>query len=91
MGGEGDRNNIPHISFFLSQSYSWDAMLLHTKVKLERLSDKTKYDFFEASLRGGICQASLRHSVANNPYQGEGNWDPLQAIKYLVQYDANNL
>jgi hypothetical protein len=66
-------------------------MLLHTKVKLERLSDKTKYDFFEASLRGGICQASLRHSVANNPYQGEGNWDPLQAIKYLVQYDANNL
>ncbi|XP_055377147.1 uncharacterized protein LOC129609241 [Condylostylus longicornis] len=69
-------------------SYTWDAMLKFTNVKLELLTDIDMLLFIERGIRGGLTQVSKRHSIANNPYLPE--YDSSVPNKYLMYWDINN-
>lgn len=70
-------------------SYSWDCMLKLTNVQIKLLTDIDMVLFVEEALRGGICQCSLRHCVANNKYMKD--FDKNQPSNYLMYFDVNNL
>jgi hypothetical protein len=54
-------------SFYVSApSFSFDAMLLMTEVKLELLSDSEQYSFFEKGMRGGVSSIYKRLATANS-------------------------
>ena len=71
-------------------SYSWDAMLHHTKIELELLTDYEMLCMVEAG-RGGISVISHRYAKANNPYLGEDKYDPNLVNSYIIYLDSNNL
>ncbi|XP_048479424.1 uncharacterized protein LOC119694216 [Plutella xylostella] len=75
--------------YLTSPGLSWDAMLLHTKVKLELISDSNMYEMIEKGIRGGLAQCSLRHAKANNMYVPD--FDDTKSLSYLVYLDCNNL
>ncbi|EGT57546.1 hypothetical protein CAEBREN_30406 [Caenorhabditis brenneri] len=75
--------------YYTSPGLAWDAMLLKTGVKLQTIKDVEMYNFIEKGIRGGMCNAMLRHSKANNKYMSDYNPDELS--KYLLYLDANNL
>ena len=70
-------------------SYSFDAMLRYTKVKLELLSEPDMYLFMENSIRGGTSYIAKRYAQANNPYMTD--YDPAKEDVTLLYVDANNL
>ncbi len=71
-------------------SYSWDACLKYTDVKLELITDPEIHLFIESSIRGGISTVTHRHARANNPYLGP-DYDPSKPHSYIMYLDANNL
>ena len=76
--------------YYTSPGLSWDALLKHSGVKLELLTDPDILLLFEKGIRGGISMISNRFGKANNKYMG-GKYDPSQPSKYLAYLDANNL
>ena len=40
-------------------------MIKLTKIELKNVSDSDMHIFFEKEMRGGICYAAKKHSVAN--------------------------
>ena len=76
--------------YYTSPGSSWDALLKHSGVKLELLTDPDKLLLFEKWIRGGISMIPNRFGKANNKYMGE-KYDRLRPSKYLVYLDANNL
>ena len=76
--------------YYTSPGLSWDALLKHSEVKLELLTDPDKLLLFEKGIRGGISMTPNRFGKANNKYMGE-KYDPSQPSKYLTYLDANNL
>ena len=63
---------------YTAPGFFWQAMLKMTGVKLELLTDPTKYTFFEKSIRGGVSVISGRQGEQplherSRPYQK----DPL--------------
>ena len=76
--------------YYTSPGLSWDALLKHSEVKLELLTDPDKLLLFEKGIRGGISMISNRYGQANNKYMEE-KYDPFQPSKYLAYLDANNL
>ena len=75
--------------YYTSPGLSWDALLKHTSMKLELLTDYNMYLFIEKGIRGGISTEMRRYSKANNPYLNDFN--PEQEISYIPYLDANNL
>src|SRR5690606_18620531 len=69
--------------------FSWNAALKLTKVKLDLVTDPDMYLFIENSIRGGICQQSLRHIRANNLHCPDFN--PLEDESHILYVDANSL
>ncbi|KAG5314524.1 SETMR methyltransferase, partial [Acromyrmex insinuator] len=57
---------------------TWDAMLKHTRIKFELLTNIDMIIFIE---RGGLSQYSSRYAQTNNKY----------IHSYLMYYDVNNL
>ena len=53
---------------YTSASFFWSCMLKSTGVKLELLTDPTKYAFFEKTIRGGVSVVSNRFADVNNKY-----------------------
>ena len=76
--------------YYTSPGLSWDALLKHSGVKLELLTDPDILLLFEKGIRGGISMISNRFGKANNKYMGE-KYEPSQPSKYLAYLDANNL
>ena len=54
--------------YYTSPGLSWDALLKHTKIKLELPTDYNMYLFIEKGMRGGIFTEMQRYSKDNNPY-----------------------
>uniref|UniRef100_A0A1I7TZ65 DNA-directed DNA polymerase n=1 Tax=Caenorhabditis tropicalis TaxID=1561998 RepID=A0A1I7TZ65_9PELO len=75
--------------YYTSPGLAWDAMLFKTGVKLQTIKDIEMYNFIEKGIRGGMCNAMLRYSKANNKYMS--NYNPAEESKYLLYLDANNL
>ncbi|CAO4378149.1 unnamed protein product [Caenorhabditis nigoni] len=75
--------------YYTSPGLAWDAMLYRTGVKLQTIKDVEMYNFIEKGIRGGMCNAVLRYSKANNKYMS--NYNPKEESKYLLYLDANNL
>ncbi|XP_073982716.1 uncharacterized protein [Rhodnius prolixus] len=84
-----ETHKIDPAHYFTAPGMAWDAMLRLTGVKLELLLDYDMILMVERGIRGGICQASLRHCKANNRYMH--NYDPSQESVFIMYYDANNL
>ena len=76
--------------YYTSPGLSWDALLKHSGVKLELLTDPDILLLFEKGIRGGISMISNRFGKANNKFKGE-KYDQSQPSKYLAYLDANNL
>lgn len=82
--------NLDCAWYMTAPSFSLDACLKYTKVKLELLSDIEMLDFIKKGIRGGISQSSCRFAEANNKYTK--NYDSnAHESNFLMYYDANNL
>jgi hypothetical protein len=75
--------------YFTIPGLSFDAMLKHTAVTLELLTDYDMILMFEKGIRGGISQCVKRYAEANNKFV-EG-YDSNKESTYLAYVDANNL
>ena len=61
--------------YYTSPGLAWDALLKHSGVKLELLTDPDMLLMFEKGIRGGVAMIPNRYSKANNKYMGE-KFDP---------------
>jgi len=75
--------------YYTLPGFMWDAMLKHTRVNFELLTDIGKVMFIERGIRGGLSQCSGRFARANNKYMQ--SYDPSKPFSYLMYFDINNL
>ena len=76
--------------YYTSPGLSWDALLKHSKIKLELLTDPDVLLLFEKGIRGGVSMIPNRYGKANNKFLGD-TFDPSQPSKFITYLDANNL
>ena len=82
--------NLDPAWYYTSPGLSWDALLKHSKVNLELLTDPDMLLMFEKGIRGGISMISNRHGRANNKFMKE-QFDSSRPSKFVTYLDANNL
>ena len=82
--------NLDPAWYYTSPGLSWDALLKHSKVNLELLTDPDMLLMFEKGIRGGISMISNRHGRANNKFMKE-QFDSSRPSKFVPYLDANNL
>ena len=70
-------------------SFSFDAMLLQTKVKLELITDLEQYEFIQKAIRGGISGQYTRYAKAN--YTTLPDYNETELLTYLHMFDCNSL
>ena len=75
--------------YYTTPGLTWDAMLKHTGIELQLLTNIDIVIFVERGIRGGISQCNNRYSRANNPHVTDYN--PTEDARYLMYYDVNNL
>ena len=70
-------------------SFSWDACLRFTDIKLQLIRDPKIHLLFENNIRGGVSSINCRYAKANIPDSPDFNSNlPASHILYI---DANNL
>ena len=79
--------NAPH--YYTSPGLAWNAMLKHTEVELDLISDPDMYLTIERGIRGGVSSIMKRYSKANHKYLKD--YDPKKPNKHILYLDANNL
>ncbi len=75
--------------YYTSPGLAWDAMLKHTGIELDLLSDTDMYLMVERGIRGGVSSIMKRHSKAN--HKNLDDYDPKKPNKHILYLDANNL
>ena len=75
--------------YFSAPRLSWDAMLLMTGVKLEKVSDLDQYLFIEKGTRGGVSYIAKRYAKSNNKYMSD--YDSNKQSTFITYLDKNNL
>ena len=84
-----DSYKLDPLHNYTAPGLSWDALLKHTNIVLELLTDLDMHLFIEKGMRGGKSMVSKRHAKANNPHTAAYN--PENENNYIMYYDANNL
>ena len=62
--------------YYTLPSFTWDAILKHTRIRFELLTDISMVMFIERGIHDGLSQCSSRYTQANN--------------KYMNSYDSSN-
>ena len=75
--------------YFAVPSFSWDAMLKLTKVKLQLVDDPNMYLMVESGIRDGVSMITKKHTVTNSPLIED--FDASKPTNYLMYLDVNNL
>jgi DNA polymerase type B, organellar and viral len=70
-------------------SFSYDAMLRHTKAHIELMTDINMINLVRASIRGGLVMSVLKYSEANNKYMNKFN--PAMPKSMIMFLDCVNL
>ena len=70
-----DSYKLDPLHYYTAPGLSWDALLKHTQIDLELLTDMDMHLFIEKSMRGGISMVSKRYAKANNPHTADYNPD----------------
>ena len=84
-----DTYKLDPAHYFTSPGLAWDAMLRHTGIKLQLLTDPDMILMIERGIRGGVSMITKKHALGNNPYCE--TYDSSKPTTYLMYYDANNL
>ncbi|CAD6233890.1 GSCOCG00012331001-RA-CDS, partial [Cotesia congregata] len=78
--------NLDALYFYTAPGLSNSAMLKHTEVELELLTDPEMLLFIEKGVRGEVSMCANRHAEANNRYMGK-DFDSNNPETYLMSYD----
>ncbi len=84
-----EKYGLDPLHYITLASYTWDAMLKFTNVKLELFTEPEQLLFIEKGIRGGISVISNRYSKANNKYMSD--YDPSQESKFILYLNCNSL
>ncbi|XP_074109072.1 uncharacterized protein LOC141533878 [Cotesia typhae] len=79
--------NLDALHFYTAPGLSNAAMLKHTEVELELLTDPEMLLFIEKGVRGGVSMCANRHAEANNRYMAMSMSLPKGKFKWVENVD----